>query len=179
MASVACGIDPGISGALAFLDERANRIVAVYDMPLLQGDRRTEVDFLALVAIVERHSPRVAVTEDVWGVAGCGAKSSFNFGAAYGCLVGAFAYMRRPPLERVRPQVWQGTMFPRAGLVEKHDSKDASRFTAAYLYPDAPTIRGRGRTPDHNRCDAVLIAAYAALAYPNASDSDTTRKIGK
>lgn len=166
MDSVVLGIDPGLSGALAFLDETADRIVAVYDMPLMDGERREEVDFNALVSLVEKHNPRLAVTEDVWGVAGCGAKSSFNFGAAYGCMIGAFRYMRRPPLKMVRPQVWQGWARP-DGLDPKADTKAMSRGWALIHYPAAPLVRGKGRKSDHNRCDAVCIAAYASATWPN------------
>jgi crossover junction endodeoxyribonuclease RuvC len=168
--SVVLGIDPGLSGALAFLNETTDRIEAVYDMPLMDGDRRDEVDFLALVSLVEKHNPRLAVTEDVWGVAGCGAKSSFNFGAAYGCMIGAFRYMRRPPLKMVRPQVWQAAM-----IGASKDTKAASRSAALCIVenqqaPGAVMLyRGKGRKPDHNRCDAVCIAAYASDTWPHGS----------
>ena len=180
MPSIALGCDPGLSGALAFLDETSGRIVGVHDMPTAEGARGQEVDFLALVAIVERYQPRVAVTEDVWGVAGCGAKSSFTFGAAYGCLIGAFRYMRRPPLQRVRPQTWQSTVFGYCDLGDGHDTKRASVFCALKLHPEADLIRGKGRKPDHNRSDAVCIAHYAYRVNPNTPEiSDRTRKAGK
>lgn len=181
MASVVLGVDPGLSGALAFLDEIANRVVAIYDMPLVDGPRSGEVDFLKLVALVEKHDPKIAVTEDVWGFCKNSAASSFTFGASYGCLIGAFAYMRRP-LVRVRPQVWQASTFPLCELVGDYDTKAASRFCAFKLYPDAPLIRGNGRKPDHNRCDALLIARYASRLNTTGSvriARPTDRKAGK
>ncbi len=180
MGSIVLGCDPGCSGALAFLDECTNRIVGLYDMPAVDGERRTEVDFRALVALVEKHNPRLCVTEDVWAWAKNSAQSAFNFGSAYGCLVGAFGYMRRN-LIRVRPQLWQATMFPLGGLVEQHETKAASVFVASKLYPDAQLIRPKARKPSHDRSDAVLIAAYGSRVYPNVmvSTKPTDRKGGK
>ncbi len=179
--SIVLGVDPGCTGALAFLDETRNAIVGLYDMPTIDGDRRTEVDFLALVSLVEKYNPRICVTEDCWAWAKNSAQSAFTFGAAYGCLIGAFSYMRRE-LVRVRPQLWQATMFPLGGLFEKHDTKQASIFVASKLYPTAQLIRPKARKPNHDRSDALLIAAYASRLYPNAYDSPpkpSDRKAGK
>jgi crossover junction endodeoxyribonuclease RuvC len=156
------GCDPGVTGALAFLDTRTGRIVGVHDMPLADDEDHTLVDFNALVALVESYQPDVAMTEAVWGF-----KANATFAVSYGCLLGAFQYMRRPPLQKVRPQVWQGATFPLAGITEQHDTKKASIFVASKLHPEANLIRGRGRKPDHNLADAVLIAHYACAMKPN------------
>jgi hypothetical protein len=178
MPSISIGVDPGISGAICGLEETTGRVAWIVDMPLYEGPRGEEVDTRRLADVLNDARARVIVIEDVHGIPGNGAKSLFNFGRAYGALLGTLHYLRMP-FHRVRPQVWQGTMFPRAGLTEQHNTKEASRFTALKLFPQAPLIRGRGKKPDHNRSDATLIAAYASLSYPNTTACDRTRKGGK
>jgi hypothetical protein len=156
--SVVLGIDPGVSGALAFLDSD-RELFAVYDMPTVKDNGHTIVDFLALVAIVEKHNPDRAMTEEPWGF-----RANATFAVSYGTLLGAFQYMRRPPLERVHPTVWQAKIFDLAGgWLDADDTKEASRQYAASMWGTEHLFRGKGRKPDDNRCDAACVAYYAAL----------------
>ena len=165
---IVMGCDPGVTGALAFLDSDAHRLLAVYDMPTFVDENGHRlVDFLALVAIVERHSPDKAMTEEPWGF-----KANATFAVSYGTLLGAFQYMRRPPLLRVHPTVWQKALLADLMVHNGPDTKASSRayaeracFNQAH-WPARMLYRGRGRRPDHNRCDAVCIAHYAATC-PN------------
>ena len=53
------GVDPGVSGALAFLSTEQLDYVGVYDMPILDGD----IDPHMLHRIIGDHEPDVAMIE--------------------------------------------------------------------------------------------------------------------
>lgn len=169
MSSVCIGVDPGVSGALAFLACDTGLVIEVADMPLYEGPHDREVDTRALGELLNKYHARSITIEDVWGRPGNSAKSLTTFCKAYGALLGTLWYCRLP-FVRVTPQKWQNAMFTRVHLfdqveaVGKFDTKAASVFTANYLHPEAQLIRGKGRKPDHNRADAVCIARYGFKA---------------
>ena len=174
MPSVVAGIDPGLSGAIAFLDECSNRLAGVYDLPLIEGpDGCRNLDERAFEALLEKHCPRLVVMEHVQGFGGV--SSAFKLGATFGALI-CCVRGRRFRLEFVRPQTWQASIL---GCTDRNATKPASILVAALIAPAAALIRGKGRKPDHNRADAINIARYASRAYPNAPVIDTTRKAGK
>ena len=163
MSSVCIGVDPGVSGALAFLACDTGLVIEVADMPLYEGPHDREVDTRALGELLNKYHARSITIEDVWGRPGNSAKSLTTFCKAYGALLGTLWYCRLP-FVRVTPQKWQGPMFALAGLTEQHDTKLSSVFAAGYLHPEAQLIRGKGRKPDHNRSDSVLIARFGFKA---------------
>jgi hypothetical protein len=163
MSSVCVGVDPGVSGAIAFIACDTGLVLEVADMPLYEGPRGDEVDTRQLGDLLCKYHARRIVIEDVHGIPGNGAKSLFNFGRAYGALLGTLWYCRLPFI-RVRPQVWQAATFPLAGITEQHDTKKASVWVASKLHPEAVLVKPRGRLPSHDRADSVCIAHHAYLA---------------
>lgn len=163
---VVVGIDPGLGGAICFLDE-ASGSLSLWDMPVHEGRRSgdTEVDYERLHSILTMvcpRTPRLLVIEDVFGRPGQGGKSMFTFGAAYGAAISACAASRIRTV-RVLPKVWQ---FQILGPFTAGDSKDASRAWALANHPRDLFIRGAGKKPDHNRTDAAAIATYGSRTFP-------------
>lgn len=145
------GIDPGILGALAFLDDNL-KCLAVFDMPIMTKTlKRQQVNGAELAKIIERHRSieRVACLEQVSAWPGQGVSSVFSFGCSYGIVLGVLAAFQIPVV-LITPASWK----KRAGLVGK--DKDMARTLAQQLYPAVEL----GRKRDIGRADALLIARF-------------------
>jgi crossover junction endodeoxyribonuclease RuvC len=152
------GIDPGLDGAIAFLDS-AGGIVSIKDMPtvtVMRGKKqKRELDLYNLAALLRRIGDRQATVERVGAMPGQGVTSMFSFGQTYGGILGVLAALGIA-VSHVQPAVWRKTMCVRGG-------KDASRLRASELWPDAV---GLWPLKKHDgRAEAVLIAAYGRLAF--------------
>lgn len=145
------GVDPGATGALAFLDA-SGRLIEVADMPML--DKRVAGPLVA--DLILRHRPTQAVIEHVWGMTPMGAASAFSFGQGDGIVRGVLAALRIPVTE-VSPAKWKKAM----GL---NRDKDASRKAALHRWPEH-SERFRFKKND-GRAEAALIAAYGLEHHP-------------
>lgn len=147
------GVDPGLTGALAFyFPDHPNR-VSVYDMPIAGG----EVDVFAIRAQIETHAPACAMLELVGPRPTDGRVQAFKFGGAYHAAQAALK-LALVPLHRVTPQVWKKHFKLPGGDV----GKEKSRELALRFFP-ASSEHFR-RKADHNRAEAALLARYAAEA---------------
>ena len=149
------GIDPGLSGALAFLDTRDNTIDVV-DMPTVTVMRnrkeKREVSPQRVADIVVQRHVEAAFLEKVNAMAGQGVSSVFSFGRSAGIIEGVLAAFDIPTT-LVTPQAWQKAMGVR-------DGKDGSRERAMQLFPASAELFQRKK--DDGRSDATLIAKYGA-----------------
>ncbi len=153
------GIDPGLSGALAFIGEDGLG-AQVYPMPLMEVEGQDELDSETLTDILAEHDPRVVALERVQGFGGC--SSAFKLGQNFGGLIVA-ALSGRFRLERVKPQTWQRKMLP--GIHGREELKRASVAKAKSLFSTVSFAK-QGRTKDDDVADALLIAAYARETFP-------------
>jgi Holliday junction resolvasome RuvABC endonuclease subunit len=145
MSRITIGIDPGVNGAIAWIDERGKSCVekmpdTLQDLWELIRDitnfPRSAIDGRKYKAYIEQvsSSPQMGVV------------SAFSFGRGYGNLEMALT-AAGIPFERVRPQVWQKAM----GCMTK-GNKNISKQKAQELFPDKKVI--------HATADALLIALY-------------------
>lgn len=143
------GIDPGNTGALAFM--KISGEVEVVDMPLMANGKKQQVNASELTKIISsRLQPNTrAIVEKVSAMPGQGVSSMFNFGMGYGVIQGVLAALG-VPYTLCTPQRWKKA----ATLIGK--DKDNARTLAQQLYPDAPL----GRKKDIGRADAILIARF-------------------
>lgn len=159
------GIDPGASGALAWVETGAGvrpRLLAVADAPTLQvksgNSMKTRIDLPGLVALVGTvgaiHPPDLAVIETVGSRPGEGVGSVFAFGYATGLATGVVAGVCDVPVEQITPQVWR--RFARV----TGDKDDARQKAMEYFSDQANHFK---RKKDHGRADAALIAFGYAL----------------
>jgi hypothetical protein len=81
------GIDPGLSGAVAFYFPEAPDRVIAEDMPVAAG----MVDCATLAARIRQMAPGLAIIERVASMPKQGVSSTFKFGTAYGAVVGVLA----------------------------------------------------------------------------------------
>ncbi len=144
------GIDPGISGALGFLQDDGT-LQCVLDMPVVKLGTGSEIDVVNLLnlismkillwecrAIVETQSPQPSQ----------GVVASFRMGRNFGQLCAVLDVLGIPWSE-VRPAKWKKAM----GVTK---DKSSSIVLARRLWPDAPLTRKK----DDGRAEALLIAEW-------------------
>ena len=162
------GIDPGASGAFAFLDEQGN-LVDVHDMPVDlvrvgKSDKRviSPARVVALLEIapkgtqvmMERLIAMPAFNKETGRRdKTLGAASIGSFFRGGGVIEGACAALRMP-LTLVPPAKWKAAVSCPA-------NKDAARQRAAQRFPSCATAFARKK--DDGRAEAALIALYGYL----------------
>jgi hypothetical protein len=139
------GVDPGITGGLAFLFPTGE--VEVGDIPVVAG----EVDVDTLVRQVRAFSPALAVIERANAMPKQGVSSTFKYGVAYGALRTVVA-LCNIPYRLVTPGKWKNHF----GL---DSDKEKSRALAIQFWPGCGFF---SRKKDHGRAEAALIARYGA-----------------
>lgn len=152
---IVIGIDPGLSGAVAFYNT-VDGTIEVADMPTNEltrnGKTKREVSAVMLSGILTRHKVEAAFLERVNAMAGQGVTSVFSFGRSSGIVEGILAAYDIPTT-LVTPQAWQKGVGQRAG-------KDGSRERAMQLFPAQADLFQRKK--DDGRSDATLIAYYGS-----------------
>ena len=149
------GIDPGLSGGIAILDDL--KIFDIYDMPIMSEGKKNknQLNSAQLVNIIKKNLiPNVdtfLIVEQVSAMPGQGVTSMFNFGQTFGAIKGLCAALELP-IYFVRPSKWK-----------KHfelinSSKDASRTKVIEMYPKLSNQLTKKK--DVNKSDAILIARF-------------------
>lgn len=144
------GIDPGVSGALAFYEDGA---LEVRDMPTLKLGGKSRVDAYALAQILDAKAilPSLCIMEQVAARPGAGVSGMFNFGRSFGVVEGVVS-AQFWPLEFVMPHVWKREM-------QCPKDKDGARARASQLLP---THAHNWLLKKHDgRAEASLLALYA------------------
>ena len=149
------GIDPGLSGAIAVLEEK--KVLALFDMPVMSEGKKNknQLNSAQLVNILKENIKNdediAVVVEQVNAMPGQGVTSMFNFGQTFGAIKGVCAALNLP-IVFVRPSKWK-----------KHfelinSSKDSSRTKVIEMYPSLSNQLARKK--DVNKSDAILIARF-------------------
>lgn len=133
------GIDPGVSGGIAFIWDRGYHAVKMPETP-------QELAHL-LRSEAGDGNPRWAYVERVASSPKMGVVSAFTFGRGYGTILGVLAALQIP-YDLVTPTVWQKAM----GCLTRGD-KNVSKGKAAAMFPTLKVT--------HALADALLIAEYA------------------
>jgi hypothetical protein len=148
------GIDPGLSGAIAFYYSSHPHLIAVEDMPIIAGD----VSAADLAARINMVRPDAAIIELVGARPGQGVSSMFKFGKSFGVTIGVCQALKIPT-HFVTPQKWKKHF----GLGA---DKDESRMRATEYWPDRPELFAKKK--HDGRAEAALIARYGAEVFYSA-----------
>ncbi len=151
------GIDPGLSGAIAVLEDI--KVLSLFEMPIMAEGKKNkrQLNSAQLVNIIKENTnddEEIAViVEQVNAMPGQGVTSMFNFGQTFGAIKGVCAALGLP-IFFVRPSKWK-----------KHfelinSSKDASRTKVIEMYPSFS--KQLAKKKDVNKSDAILIARFFA-----------------
>ncbi len=147
------GIDPGLSGALALLDQNG-KVLAIEDMPTIEivvnGKKRRSVPPAALAAMIKNMAPQRAFLESVGVRPGEGAVGAFSFGRNLGQIEGVLAALQIPTT-LVHPATWKRRMNIPA-------DKGGARLKAMALFPDKVDLFKRVK--DDGRAESALLAYY-------------------
>jgi len=133
------GIDPGVSGGIAMIDERG-LVYATLPMPT------TERDIFDVFKPGESNHPAHAMLERVYSSPQMGVASAFTFGKGYGALLMALT-AAQVPFDQVVPAKWQAVMGCRS-----RGDKNVTKARAQQLFP--------GVKVTHAIADALLLAEY-------------------
>ena len=149
------GIDPGLSGAIAVLEN--NKVLSIFEMPVMSEGKKNkrQLNSAQLVKLLKENISKneevSVVVEQVNAMPGQGVTSMFNFGQTFGAIKGISATLKLP-IFFARPSKWK-----------KHfelinSSKDASRTKVIEMYPSFAEKLSKKR--DVNKSDAILIARF-------------------
>ncbi len=149
------GIDPGLSGAIAVLEN--NKVLNIFDIPVMSEGKKNKRQLNSALLVnllkenINKEEEVAVVIEQVNAMPGQGVTSMFNFGQTFGALKGICAALELP-IFFVRPSKWK-----------KHfelinSSKDASRTKAIEMYPKLSNQLSKKK--DVNKSDAILIARF-------------------
>ncbi|MBA1340136.1 MAG: crossover junction endodeoxyribonuclease RuvC [Pelagibacterales bacterium] len=156
------GIDPGITGALCFLED--GKIIDVVEMPnMAEGIKNKRqvngaqifYEISTRIKKIEKENIKVVI-EKVSAMPGQGVTSMFNFGQSFGILKGICSAMQLP-MYFVRPAKWKKYF----NLI--NSEKDASRTKAIEVFPYfSPQLL---KKKDSNKADAILISSFFYETY--------------
>lgn len=152
------GIDPGLSGAIASVDERGE-LQAVEDMPVMANGKgaskvKNQVNAAALrdilMGLKAKTTQCVVGLERISSMPGQGVASMFSMGDSFGSIraVVACCDIR---LEVLSSRTWKNHFKLTA-------DKEQSRAKAIQLFPAAAA--SLSRIKDHNRAESILLASY-------------------
>jgi crossover junction endodeoxyribonuclease RuvC len=152
------GIDPGVNGAIAKLDE-AGELIEVFDMPALADGPagRRSVNAALLAEIVAKSHAKEAFVEYVGARPGEGAVGAFSFGRSRGVIEGVTAALGLP-IAFLTPPSWKRLVGIAPG---KEGAKDAARSEAIRRWPAQSGLFARVK--DDGRAEAALIAVPGLL----------------
>ena len=149
------GIDPGLSGAIAVLENEA--VIDIIDLPVMSEGKKNKRQLNSaqlaqyMSKNVENLNKTSVVVEQVNAMPGQGVTSMFNFGQTFGAIKGISATLKLP-IYFVRPSKWKKHF----DLI--NSSKDASRTKAIEIYPSLAEKLSKKK--DVNKSDAILIGRF-------------------
>ena len=149
------GIDPGLSGAIAILEN--NQVIKIFEMPVMAEGKKNkrQLNSAQLSQYMSKNVENIhktsVVVEQVNAMPGQGVTSMFNFGQTFGAIKGISATLKLT------------IYFVRPSKLKKHfelinSSKDASRTKAIEIYPSLAEKLSKKK--DVNKSDAILIARF-------------------
>ena len=147
------GIDPGLSGAIAYID---NDELLIWDIPTFEitrnGKNKRQIDLQKLLAILKLWPVEKAYLESVNAMPGQGVSSMFQMGRGFGQIEMALAACNIP-VTYITPQVWKKSL-------QVPKDKDGARQRASQLMQqwahNWPLKKHDGRA------EAALIALYGS-----------------
>ena len=154
MKPVILGIDPGLYGALAFVElVGGTPRVEVFDMPIVAKQvnniSRSRIDKPALADLIANrvHTLRCVVIENVHALPKDGPVQAFTFGYGLGLLHG-ICQVYDLSVVNVPPHVWKS----KYGL---NTDKHKSRAVASRFFPHNASVWNRAK--DDGRAEAALL----------------------
>ena len=159
---VFAGIDPGMTGGLAVLDEDG-KLISVAAIPRMNGSTGPQ-DYQAIkvwFSELRRMGDVHLALERLSVRPGEGIKGTLTAGTNWGFLKGMIVAIGARYVEPT-PQAWKKTLgLPKRSGKERKQGKEDAVVLATQLFPGINLTPGRKKIPHDGMADAVLIAEYA------------------
>jgi len=147
-------IDPGLTGAVAFMRPARMDDLDVHDMPVLGS----EVNAHALRDMLAMYKPSAAIIEKVGPMPRDGVMAAWRFSASYS-VAKTVCMLFDIPVGLISSSQWKKEMQLPGGPA----GKEASRLRAVQLFPAQAAMFARKK--DHNRAEAALLCWQAARKF--------------
>lgn len=165
---VICGIDPGLSGGIAFSSGHAFKtpIIKEKEVVVKKKTKKTRIkeqylDIPSIIKLLKEYNPSLVVMENNHAWSGDGVCSMFTFGRGFGTFEGICGALSIR-LEKVDPKVWKEKILP-------NTPKD-KQAAIDYCHINFPLINlqpGRTTTDQDGMADALCIMQYGIEVFNN------------
>ena len=153
---IVCGIDPGLTGGLAFLEKKTVNVHKVPIYNVTKGAKRKKMlNTWQIISLMEENEPDHVYIEKQQAMPKQGLSSTFITGFNYGIYIGLLIGLCIPFTE-VSPRTWKKALSVSA-------NKDEARKRASELMPN-----GSGLWPnksDDGLAEAALIAYFGVNSH--------------
>ena len=147
------GIDPGLSGACAVLEE--GKFTTFFDTPIFKVGSKKEYNINEMAKFLSSHITASVFIEKQLPIPRQSSQSTFKTGYGFGLWVGIITTLNLP-YTIVHPKTWKKKM-----LKDMPKEKDASRSRAIQLFPN--TADHLNLKKHHDRAEALLLAEYGRM----------------
>ncbi len=162
-------IDPGKDGAIVTLDPETLNVLEKFPFPMI--GTKPDLKETAMLLDAFHVDNYFVYLEEVHAIFGASAKSTFEFGAHFGFLLGVLN-QKGFKYDLVAPKIWQKKVWTTRDKVLKAggraDPKPTSLLACKRLFPEVDfTPTERSKKFHEGMVDAALIAYYGALTLKN------------
>ena len=150
---ITIGIDPGLSGACAVLEDGV--WVEFFDTPVFKVGSKKEYNVNEMAKFLSSHLTATIFIEKQLPIPRQSSQSTFKTGYGFGLWIGIIVSLNLP-YTIVHPRTWKKKM-----LKDMAKEKDASRSRAIQLFPGASDHLNLKK--HHDRAEALLLAEYGRI----------------
>lgn len=162
------GIDPGLDGGIAFLEDGGK--IAVAKTPTI-GGKEYDIQGMKTLLVRVSKSQSIATIENQISMPGQGLTSTLQTGKGFGIWLGLLAGLNIP-YQVISARQWQVKLF--TGVKASLDTKDKSEIVAKRLFPTTDFRKSeRAFVANDGLTDAACIAEYGRRTNTNIPDPIT------
>ena len=154
---VLIGIDSGLTGAIAAIDEKLN-ILGLEDTPIIKAGGKALYDVAVMAAALRRLcliGVALVILEQQQAFSGQGVTSTFQTGYGFGLWSGILGALE-VPYRTVKPSVWTREILKGC----PGDGKARSIGFVTRMFPVAELVPPGCRKPRDGRADALCLAYW-------------------
>jgi len=163
------GIDPGVTGAVAFLDEKGS-FAMIYDTPRASGAKEMDFHACAAMLMLDWSRNSFVTIEQVHLMPGFSVVSGSNFIKGYGVWLGIMAALAIP-YDTVAPRTWMGMSgLPARDKTPKKEGESAKSWNrrkaaAKSKHLAALMAKAKARWPECEKWNNGRVAACWLAEY--------------
>ena len=151
------GIDPGLSGGIAVIDEHLS-VLGLEDTPIIKAGGKSLYSVADMAAILRRFAlmgAALVILEQAQSMPGQGVTSTFQTGYGFGLWNGIIGALEIP-CRTVKPSVWTREVLK--GCTGEGKARSIGFITR--MFPSAELTPPGCRKPRDGRADALCLAYW-------------------